>query len=977
MLLAMEILKKLFKSLLIGSLVGLSIALFTRFFFQDLIDRLEYVTYYMRYRWEYTDLANDKNRQNEDKGYGINIIDIDERSMQKMGLYWNWNRSYQAELIKQLSRHFPAAIVYDILFGTEEDRNQRSRLDELLVRSREIDPDITLSDRLRQAIISTIDYDDEFVKATREAGCVFHGICLSDENDYRDFALSQVRHKMTMAWHDSLNPQSAVTFKPEVTEKIMNRKTILDGIFPALAQAARAIGHVDIVPSEDGVIREIPLFYRYGNHLPVYLPISVRTVVSLFATPNDEIRFVPGRYVDIGTPFKVFKDNDGALSFSYPNVTPAQVRAITGASEKILACVPERQVEVTALLAVSRDENGCVSFEMNIPGEIPCELVPVLLAADMDKAVALAEGEEIGLAPDISLRRDSETDWVLSAPFDVEEWYFSALDLKTIGMLDSTDLAAIPPGKRQLVFHQFTVRNLGRELVSSLPCLRGTTLRQLCTAGWESIENLGAGTRMDFGDHVRIPLNRHNYHIITFFGPKAKPFPVYSFYDIYKNRVQGFLEGKIFIVGSTAPALFDIKAVPHDRSYPAVEIHASLMNSFLTNTFVRRLAMWQDFIILLLIGIIIGFVSYLFKPLVGALLTVASIFIYFLLAMTLFGSDHLWIEIARPILVILLTFTAVMAYRYITEEKDRKFLQSTFKQYLSPELIDMMYKSRQQPLLGGEEGIRTAYFTDIQSFSTFSEKLGSPTRLVELLNEYLSQMTDILLKYYGTLDKYEGDAIIAFFGAPMPMEDHAYQACLTAIDMQETLGVLRKKWAAEGDKWPEIVHQMRMRIGINTGLITTGNMGSNIRKNYTMMGDAVNLAARLESAAKQYGVYTMISHNTRDLVRDDFLVRQIDKITVVGKSEPVVVYELMARKADDDGRFGPLLDLYQEGLNYFYAREWDAAIAKLEAADEKEPFRAITPKGITPSKKIIEYCEMYRSNPPDPDWDGVMRLSSK
>jgi adenylate cyclase len=195
--------------------------------------------------------------------------------------------------------------------------------------------------------------------------------------------------------------------------------------------------------------------------------------------------------------------------------------------------------------------------------------------------------------------------------------------------------------------------------------------------------------------------------------------------------------------------------------------------------------------------------------------------------------------------------------------------------------------------------------------------------------------------------------------------------------MQETLGVLRKKWAAEGDKWPEIVHGMRMRIGVNTGLITTGNMGSNIRKNYTMMGDAVNLAARLESAAKQYGVYTMISHNTCELVRNDFLVRQVDKITVVGKSEPVVVYELLARKADDDGRFGPLLDLYQEGLNYFYAREWDAAIGKLEAANEKEPFKAVAPNGMTPSKKIIEYCEMYRSHPPDADWDGVMRLSSK
>ncbi|MBN1306986.1 MAG: CHASE2 domain-containing protein [Chitinispirillaceae bacterium] len=973
----MEILQKLLKSFLIGSLVGLGISLFTRFFFQELINRLEYVTYYMRYRWEYTDLSKETTHMAGDKGYGIHIVDIDERSMQKMGLYWNWHRGYQAVLIRRLARRFPAAIVFDILFGTEEDANHRNRLDSLLVRSREADSTVILSDRVRRAIISTINYDAEFVDATREAGCVFHGVCLSDEKDYRDFALSQVRYKMGMAWHDSLNPSSAVTFTPDLLKKIITRKTILDGIFPALARAARGIGHVDIVPSEDGVIREIPLFYRFGENTPIYLPISVRTIASLFATPNDEIEFVPGRYVDIGTPFKAFKDRGGAVSFSYPNVTSAQVRAILRHRDRILALKPDSQIEVTSFLAAERDAEGRISFEMNIPGIIPCELAESLIEADLDKALTLAVQETLSLSPGIGVRRDSETDWIVCAPFDAEEWYFSATDLSTIALLDSEDLASVPPGKRRLLFHQFSVRSSSNELVSSLPCLRNESLRDLCRAGWKPIASLAPGTRMDFGRRVRIPLTPRNYHIVTFFGPKAGPFPVHSFYDIAADRVQGFFEGKIFIVGSTAPALFDIKAVPHDRNYPAVEIHASLMNSLLTNTFVRRLDIWQDFAILLLIGVIIGFFSYLFKPLVGALLAVAGIFTWFLIAMTLFGGDHLWVEIARPILVILLTFTAVMAFRYITEEKDRKFLQSTFKQYLSPELIDIMYKSRQQPLLGGEEGIRTAYFTDIQGFSTFSEKLDSPTRLVELLNEYLGQMTDILLKHYGTLDKYEGDAIIAFFGAPMPMDDHAFQACLTALDMQETLGMLRKKWMTEGDKWPPIVHRMRMRIGINTGLITTGNMGSTLRKSYTMMGDAVNLAARLESAAKQYGVYTMISQYVYEQVHDDFLLRQVDKITVVGKSEPVVVYELLARRSEADGAFTALLDLYREGLNYFYAREWDAAIKKLEAAHEREPWKEFAPGGMSPSRKIMEYCEMYRSNPPDTAWDGVMRLSSK
>jgi class 3 adenylate cyclase len=520
-----------------------------------------------------------------------------------------------------------------------------------------------------------------------------------------------------------------------------------------------------------------------------------------------------------------------------------------------------------------------------------------------------------------------------------------------------------------------SVSNKNGHLVSSLPVLRDQTLRELCATPWAVVDGMRPASRMDFGKEVRIPLNTRNRHIVTYFGPKSKPFSYYSFYDIMNDRVQGALDGKIFIVGSTIPAMFDIVSTPVDNPYPGVEVHASLLNSFLTNTFIRRLSPWQDFLILLLVGIIIGFISFMLKPLWGGILTLIAIFAYFLVAMSMFGGHHLWIEIARPILAIILSFTVVMAYRYITEEKDRKFLQSTFKAYLSPELIDIMYKQKQSPKLGGDEGIRTAYFTDIQGFSTFSEKLGSPTRLVELLNEYLTVMTDSLLSHYGTLDKYEGDAIIAFFGAPMPMQDHAKQACLTALDMQKKLGDLRKKWLGEGDKWPNIVHDMRMRVGINTGPITTGNMGSKVRMNYTMMGDHVNLAARLESAAKQYGIYTMISNFTYDMVKNDFETRQIDKITVVGKSEPVTVYELLSEKGGLNQDCAKLLEFYNRGISLYYAQQWDKAIEALTAAEEKEPFKAFAAK--TPSSIFIKRCLEYKATPPGSNWDGVYNLTSK
>jgi adenylate cyclase len=960
---------------MIGSVAGIAIAIFSNLLMQDVIDRLENVTYYARAKWELGDQSKEKLAKLAKAENGISIIDIDDRSMSKMGLYWNWDRSYQAKMITELSAHFPAAIVYDIFFSNPEDTNQRQRVRKLLDKTNAANPKTGLSSRTEESILSTINYDRQFIDATRKAGSVFHATVLQDESDY-DFAISQVKHRMTVEWHDSLNPASAISLSSDKLATVQVKKSIIDGIFPALAQAARAIGHVQVVPNEDGVIREIPLLYRFDGKNIVYLPMSVRVAATLFGTPNEEIVFEPNRYIDIGKPFKIFKDSAGGFSCSYPNVTQMQIRALCDKSTEILSCGDQKSVDVSSFCAAARDSAGKLSLEMNAPGILPPELVAPLLAGGCSGALDLAIGAEFPVSPEISILHDADNSWIIKAPFDVQEWYCARIELETIARVKIADCDFVKPGERKLLFHTMTVRNRHGELTTSIPVLRGAALRDLCQTGWERIAQLQPGTRMDFGRSLQIPLMPGNGHIITYFGPKAKTFRNYSFYDIMENRAQGEFEGKIFIVGSTAPGLFDIKAVPHERNYPAVEIHASLLNSFMSNTFVRRLAVWQDFVILLCIAMLIGFISYLFKPLAGGLLTLGSVIAYFLVAMTLFGTEHLWIEIARPIFAMVLSFTTVMAYRYVTEEKDRKFLQSTFKQYLSPELIDIMYKQRTTPKLGGEEGVRTAYFTDIQGFSTFSEKLGSPTRLVELLNEYLSAMTTILLKRFGTLDKYEGDAIIAFFGAPMPMEDHAAQACLTALDMQEALGGLRAKWKSEGDKWPQIVHDMRMRIGLNTGLIVTGNMGSSVRMNYTMMGDAVNLAARLESAAKQYGVFTMISNFTYEMVKNDFETRMLDKITVVGKSEPVTVYELLGKKGSLAPEVQKLLEIYGEGIDYYYAREWQKAIAKMQEADTLEPNAPFT-KGLTPSRKIISYCEEFLKQPPGPEWNGVSSLTSK
>ena len=289
-----------------------------------------------------------------------------------------------------------------------------------------------------------------------------------------------------------------------------------------------------------------------------------------------------------------------------------------------------------------------------------------------------------------------------------------------------------------------------------------------------------------------------------------------------------------------------------------------------------------------------------------------------------------------------------------------------------------MYKSGKAPKLGGDSGIRTAYFTDIQGFSTFSEKL-TATQLVELLNEYLTAMTDILLDEKGTLDKYEGDAIIAFFGAPVPLEDHAIRSCRVAQRMQKKLLELTEKWTSEGDKWPEIVHHMRMRIGINSGEIVTGNMGSASRMNYTMMGDPVNLAARLEESAKQYGIFTQVAKATVEMAGEDFLWRELDTVRVVGKSEPVTSFDLLGMVEMAPDYLKELSQKFKEGIELYKAQKFDRALTIFRFTLELEwkRFPSLKEKKTNPSEVYIQRCEDYIKMPPPEGWDGVWTLTSK
>jgi len=478
--------------------------------------------------------------------------------------------------------------------------------------------------------------------------------------------------------------------------------------------------------------------------------------------------------------------------------------------------------------------------------------------------------------------------------------------------------------------------------------------------------------------------------------------------EAYRKQFDRYYDKFIF-TGANATGLGDVRQTP----YGAMTGVNVIMNAFSTVVTQNPLRASSDiprldFLLLLGMCLLCSLLYGLINIRIGAILFVLLFLGTFGTAMALFWSRSLFLKTTPLVLSSAVIFVGMVIYKVLTEEKDKKFLKATFSSYLAPELIDEMYRSKTIPTLGGEARPVTAFFTDIQGFSTFSEKL-TAQQLVELLNEYLSAMTDILISEKGTLDKYEGDAIIAFFGAPMEIADHPLRACRVAVAMQQRLLQLCEKWRNErrrpdapdrntkgldpgewapGDKWPGIVHRMRMRIGINTGEIVVGNMGSAMRMNYTMMGDPVNLAARLEAAGKQYGVYTLASEHTLAFefqnengegvrARDLLETRFIDTIAVVGKTEPVRVYEVWAMKGGLTPAEKDLARIFDEGMQHYLNMEWDAAIARFSEALTLERFADGT---TTPSRVYVERCRRFKENPPvgpGQAWDGVFRLTQK
>jgi adenylate cyclase len=447
------------------------------------------------------------------------------------------------------------------------------------------------------------------------------------------------------------------------------------------------------------------------------------------------------------------------------------------------------------------------------------------------------------------------------------------------------------------------------------------------------------------------------------------------------SELQASLKDKIILIGSTMPEERDYHSIPLLNSdgtttMNGVEIHATAIQNILDQKYIQRADPTLEFALIIILALVVTLIVMPLRTikirylivLEFASVIIVALFIFgvFEIAVRSFTNNSTLINIVYPSLAVVLAYIGAAVYQYLVERQQKALIKNVFSKYISSAVVNELVANPEKAKLGGDRRELTVFFSDIAGFTTISEQFHTrPEGLVELLNEYLDEMTNIVLKHEGTLDKYEGDAIMAFWGAPIPQKDHALRTCLASLDMQKRLAAMRTKWKKDGRPALEV------RMGINTGVMIVGNMGGKDRFDYTVIGDSVNLASRLEGANKQYGSNVMISDFTYQHVKSDVVVRELDLIQVKGKTEPVKVWELLGMSdmtMSDNQKQS--LEIYHEGLRLYREKNWQEAIAYFQQARQLDPACHVA--------EIYEQrANLYQINPPPVEWNGVFVMTTK
>jgi len=404
--------------------------------------------------------------------------------------------------------------------------------------------------------------------------------------------------------------------------------------------------------------------------------------------------------------------------------------------------------------------------------------------------------------------------------------------------------------------------------------------------------------------------------------------------------------------------------ITFQENFPNVGTYAVAANMMLSNEFLSDTPRYVPAIIALLYSLLIGFLLSRFGSRMSIITGASGLLVLSCAFAAFFMISKIYVGFAVPLAAAALTFISMMAVKFLTASREKAFLHNAFSRYLAPEVVSELINDPDKLNLGGEKREMTAMFTDIQGFSTISEKL-DPTQLVRLLNRYLTAMSNIIMENLGTIDKYEGDAIIAFFGAPVSRENHPALACRSALAMKAA-EIELNRIVLEENLSPSPIFT---RIGINSGEMVVGNMGAENKMDYTIMGNAVNLAARLEGVNKQYhtgGI--LISEYTREKLGDEFLLRRLDRVRVVGINTPLRLYELLTMSNGTTNR--DAIELWETAIDLYEQRQFKEAAGIFTSLKEQNP-----------NDKVAEFyagrCAKHEANPPPEQWDAVNNLTEK
>ena len=466
-----------------------------------------------------------------------------------------------------------------------------------------------------------------------------------------------------------------------------------------------------------------------------------------------------------------------------------------------------------------------------------------------------------------------------------------------------------------------------------------------------------------------VPIDREGRAILRFRGPSQTHAAV-SAASVIQAEIRheagesggsdlspGIFEGKYVLVGVTAAGLYDLKPTPMSSAYPGVEVNATMLDNLLSGDFMSPLPFPATVALLLLLCLGAGAAASTVSGGKSALVYLAVIPLAPLAGLGFYAAGY-WLQVAALGLGGVLALVGSSLAGYATEGRQKRYIKGAFKQYLSPAVIEELIAHPESLKLGGERRELSIFFSDMQGFTSVSESL-SPEELTALLNDYLSAMTDIIQDEGGTIDKYEGDAIIAFWNAPLDLPDHAARAVRAALRCQSELAELRPAFRARVGK------DLFMRVGVNSGPAVVGNMGSRTRFDYTMLGDAVNLASRLEGINKQYGTYTMVSASTYRMAGGAYPARELSRVAVVGRVEPVTVYEPMLPAEYEARR--PVLEAFGQALELFYAGAFAQAEEAFGALADRDP----------PSRAYRAKCRELQASPPEGEWRGVWVMTQK